>query len=297
MSKNTLPKFHGVMTALITPFKNDKLDEKAFQDHVDWQVKQGVHGLVPAGTTGEATTLTMKEHERLIDLCVEVNAGRVPVVAGTGSNSTHEAIALTQYAEKAKADAALVVVPYYNKPSQEGIYQHFKAVHDATDIPIILYNVPGRTGVDMKDDTIARLAKLKRVVGVKDATGDLTRPCTLRQKAGRQFIQISGEDMTAVAFNSLGGLGCISVTSNVAPKLCAQVQEATLKGDYKRALELQDLLIEMHDVMFCETSPSPAKYALSLIRKVSAEVRLPMAQVSKPSQKRIRDALLGVGLL
>lgn len=298
MAQTKLPKFHGVSTALITPFKKDgSVDEKAFQAHVDWQVKQGVHGLVPAGTTGEATTLSTAEHYRVIDLCVEANAGRVPVIAGTGSNSTDEAIGLTQYAQKAGADAALVVVPYYNKPTQEGLYQHFKAVHDATDLPIILYNVPARTVTNMSDDTIARLEKLKRIVGIKDATGDLSRPCLLRQKAGRQFLQLSGEDMTAVAFNVLGGSGVISVTSNVAPKLCAQVQEASLKGDYKRATELQDLLIELHDVMFCETSPSPAKYALSLIRKTSPAVRLPLVGLGKASQKRVQNALLGAGLL
>ena len=296
-ASTTLPRFNGVMTALVTPFRKGEVAEKEFQAHVDWQIKQGVHGVVPAGTTGESATLTMEEHARVIELCVEAAEGRVPVVAGTGGNSTAEAIHLTQLAEQLGADAALVVVPYYNKPTQEGLYQHFKAVHDATELPIILYNVPGRTAVNMTDETTARLARLKRVVALKDATGDLARVSTLRQAAGKPFIQLSGEDMTAVAFNALGGVGCISVTSNVAPKLCAQVQEATLKADYARALTLHDTMVNLHNVMFCETNPVPAKYALSLIRKTSAEVRLPLVGLAKPSQKRVQDALLGLGLI
>jgi 4-hydroxy-tetrahydrodipicolinate synthase len=297
-SKSALPRFHGVMTALVTPFnKKGAVAEKDFQSHVEWQIDQGVHGLVPGGTTGESATLSMDEHIRVIELCVEATKGRVPVVAGTGGNSTDEAIFLTQKAEKLGADAALVVVPYYNKPTQEGLYQHFKAVHDATDLPIILYNVPGRTALNMSDATIARLSRLKRIIGIKDATGDLARVSTLRQAAGKSFLQLSGEDMTAIAFNAQGGVGVISVTANVTPKLCAQVQEATLKGDFARALTLHDRMVALHDAMFCETNPVPAKFALSQIRKVSPDVRLPLVGLAKPSQKQVQDALLGLGLL
>ena len=292
-----VPFLHGAMTALVTPFRKDRIAEKEFQQLVQWQIGQGIHGLVPAGTTGESATLTMDEHARVIELCVEAAERKVPVVAGTGSNSTAEAIHLTKIAEKLGADAALIVTPYYNKPTQEGLYQHFKAVHDATGLPILLYNVPGRTAVNMTDETIARLAKLKRVVGIKDATGDLARPYLLRQRTGARFLQLSGEDMTTVAFNASGGIGCISVTSNVAPKLCAQIQEATLRGDYAGALKMQEMLVTLHDVMFCETNPGPAKYALSLIRKVSPDMRQPLVGLSKANQDRVKDAMLGAGLL
>lgn len=289
--------FHGIYTALITPFKDGALDEAAFRAFVDWQVTEGVHGLVPCGTTGESPTLSYDEHKRVIDLCVEVAKGRVKVLAGTGANSTDEAIMLTRHAQKAGADGALIVAPYYNKPTAEGLWLHFKAIHDATDIPIVLYNVPSRTVVNMSDDLIARLAKLPRIVGIKDATGDLARPYTLRAKVGADFVQFSGEDMTAVAFNAAGGVGCISVSSNIAPKLCAQVQELTLKGDFAGAAKVQEKLVGLHSVMFCETSPGPVKYAASLLGKCSPEVRLPLAQPGSESQARIREVLVNLSLL
>lgn len=292
-----IPAFHGAITALVTPFRKGRIAADEFQQLVDWQIREGIHGLVPGGTTGESATLSMEEHVEVFRLCIEATKGRVPVIAGTGGNATSEAIELTQAAEKLGADAALVVVPYYNKPTQEGLYQHFKAVHDATGLPIILYNVPGRTGLNMVDETIAKLARLPRVVGIKDATGDLARVSTLRTRAGNQFLQLSGEDMTAAGFNAMGGVGVISVTANVAPKLVAQVQTATLKGDYKRALDLHDTMVDLHGAMFCETNPVPAKYALSLIRKISAEVRLPLVGLNRASQRRVSDAILGLGLL
>lgn len=288
----------GLYTALITPFAADgSVDEKAFQDFVEWQISEGVHGLVPCGTTGESPTLSHEEHNRVIDLCVEVAKGRVPVMAGTGSNSTDEAIMTTKHAKKAGADSVLVVAPYYNKPTQEGLYQHFKAINDAVDIPIILYNVPARTIVNMSDDTIARLAELPNIVGLKDATGDLARPYTLRKKIKKDFSLFSGEDMTAIAFNVSGGVGCISVSANIMPKTCAEVQDACLKKDYVSALTLHDKLIELHDVMFCETSPAPVKYAASLIGKSSAHLRLPLVTASKMSQDDIKKVLKNLRLL
>jgi len=290
--------FKGVYTALITPFTaKGTVDEAAFQKFVEWQIGQGVHGLVPCGTTGESPTLTHDEHNRVIDLCVEVARGRVPVMAGTGSNSTDEAIMTTRHAKKAGADCVLVVAPYYNKPNQEGLYQHFKAINDAVDIPIILYNVPGRTIVDIKDETIARLAELPNIVGLKDATGDLARPYTLRAKLKKDFCLLSGEDMTAVAFNVSGGQGCISVASNIMPKACAEVQEACLKKDYVSALTLHDRLVALNSVLFCETSPAPVKYAASLMGKCLANLRLPLVGVSESSQKEIEKILNNLRLL
>lgn len=305
--------FQGIYTALITPFSGGEVDEKAFQAFVEWQIAEGVHGLVPCGTTGEAPTLSYDEHQRVIDLCVEAAAGRVPVLAGTGANSTEEAVMLTRYARKAGADGALIVAPYYNKPTPEGLYQHFKAIHDAVEIPIVLYNVPGRTVVNMSDELIARLAGLPRIVGVKDATGDLSRPYSLRMKLNAlptppspkgervrrssDFVQLSGEDMTAVAFNAAGGVGCISVASNIAPKLCAQVQEAALKGDYAEAARIQETLAPLHSVMFCETSPGPVKHAAYLLGKCTAELRLPLVAPSAESQNRIREVLVNLRLL
>ena len=290
--------FKGIYTALITPFKDGKVDEKAFQSFVQWQIQQGVHGLVPCGTTGESPTLTHEEHNRVIDLCVEVARGsKAKVVAGTGSNSTDEAIMTTRHAKKAGADAALIIAPYYNKPTQEGLYQHFKAINDAVDIPIILYNVPGRTVVDMKDETIARLAELANIVGLKDATGDLARVYTLRKKLKKPLQLLSGEDMTAVSFNVSGGQGCISVSSNIAPRACAQVQEACLAGDYEKAQLIQDTLVELHDAMFCETSPGPVKYAASLMGKCSPELRLPLVEPSEASKNRLREVLLSLRLI
>lgn len=292
--------FQGIYTALITPFKNGEVDEKAFQAFVDWQIGEGVHGLVPCGTTGESPTLSYEEHLRVIELCVEAAAGRVPVMAGTGANSTAEAIMLTQKAEKLGADAALVVVPYYNKPTPEGLFQHFRAVHDATSLPIVLYNVPGRSGINMGDDVIARLAALPRIIGIKDATGDLARPYTLAETLGKDadsFVQFSGEDMTAVAFNVSGGKGCISVSSNIAPKRCAEVQRLCLSGDYTKAHALQRTLATLHSIMFCETSPGPVKAAAALLGKCSHELRLPLVPISVEGQARIREVLVNLNLL
>jgi 4-hydroxy-tetrahydrodipicolinate synthase len=293
-----MANFSGVYTALITPFTaGGAVDEKAFQEFVEWQIAEGVHGLVPCGTTGESPTLSHTEHNRVIDLCVEVARGRVPVMAGTGSNSTEEAIMTTQHAKQAGADAALIVAPYYNKPTQEGLFQHFKAIHDAVDIPIVLYNVPGRTVVNISDDTIARLAELPRIVGLKDATGDLARPYSLRQKLKSPLQLLSGEDATAVAFNVAGGQGCISVASNIVPRACAAVQEACLAGDYVRAAKLQDPLIELMGVLFCETSPAPVKYAASLIGKSLPNLRLPLVEASEGAKTQVRAALSNLGLL
>jgi 4-hydroxy-tetrahydrodipicolinate synthase len=289
--------FSGLFTALVTPFKKGKIDEKAFQSFVDWQVKEGVHGVVPCGTTGESPTLTYEEHDRVIELCVEAVGGRAKVIAGTGSNSTDEAIRFTKHAKKAGADGALVVSPYYNKPTQEGLYRHYKAIAEAVNIPIIIYNIPGRSVINLTDETLARLSKLPNIVGVKDATGDLARVSTLRAAAGKKFCQLSGEDMTAVSFNAQGGVGCISVTSNVMPKRCAEIQNATLKGDFKRALELHDTLVPLHQAMFCETNPTPVKYAVSLLGRCAPELRLPLVMPGAESQKRVREAMKALKLI
>lgn len=287
----------GIYTALITPFKNGKVDEKAFQDFVAWQVREGVHGLVPCGTTGESPTLTHEEHNRVIDMTVEVAKGKAKVMAGTGSNSTDEAIMTTRHAKKAGADSVLLVAPYYNKPTQEGLYQHFKAINDAVEIPMIVYNIPGRSVVNITDDTMARLSALPNIVGVKDATGDLARVHTLRARQKKPLALMSGEDMTAVAFNAIGGQGCISVSSNIMPKACAEVQNACLKGDLKGALALQDKLVALHEVMFCETSPGPVKYAASLLGKCAADMRLPLVEPSDASKKAVAQTLKNLGLL
>lgn len=288
----------GIFTALVTPFADGKVDEHAFQQLVEWQISKGIHGLVPCGTTGESATLSHEEHVHVIKLCVDAVAKQVPVIAGAGANSTEEAISLTRGAKDAGADAVLSVVPYYNKPSQEGLYQHFKEIHDAVDIPIILYNIPGRSGVALTNETIARLALLPNIIGLKDATADLARISPLRtQLIGQEFIQLSGEDMTAVAFNSLGGQGCISVTANVAPGRCARIQQACLDGNYEEALRIHDTIVPLHEAMFCEASPGPVKYALSLMNKCKVDLRLPMVPPSQPAQQQIRDALLGAGIL
>lgn len=289
--------FHGSIVALLTPFKGGKVDEKAFQSFVEWQVAQGTHGLVPCGTTGESPTLSHEEHNRVVELCIEAAGGKVPVMAGTGSNSTDEAIALTRHAKQAGAQAALVVTPYYNKPSQEGLYQHFKAIHDAADLPIFIYNIPGRSVVDMSVATMARLAKLPNIVGVKDATADLSRPSRLLQEVGPDFIQLSGEDATALAFNAQGGVGCISVTANVAPALCSAMQTAWAKGDLKEAFRLRDVLSPLHDSMFVETSPAPVKFAASLLGLASDEVRLPLVPASEAARAAVRGAMTKAGLL
>lgn len=289
--------FHGSIVALLTPFKGGKVDEKAFQSFVEWQVAQGTHGLVPCGTTGESPTLSHEEHNRVVTLCIEAAGGKVPVMAGTGSNSTDEAIALTRHAKQAGAQAALVVTPYYNKPSQEGLYQHFKAIHDAADLPIFIYNIPGRSVVDMSVATMARLAKLPNIVGVKDATADLSRPSRLLQEVGPDFIQLSGEDATALAFNAQGGVGCISVTANVAPALCSAMQTAWAKGDLKEAFRLRDVLSPLHDSMFVETSPAPVKFAASLLGLGTDEVRLPLVPATETARAAVRGAMTKAGLL
>lgn len=291
-------QLRGSFPALITPMKNGKVDEVAFRKFVNWQIEQGSHGLVPVGTTGESPTLTPEEHKRVIEICIEETRERVPVIAGTGSNSTMEAIEYTQHAHEAGADAALVVVPYYNKPTQDGLYAHFRAIADAVDIPIIVYNVPGRTVANISVETLARLSHdCKNIIGTKDASADLTRPSRQRLASGKDFIQLSGEDGTALGFNAHGGVGCISVTANVAPRLCAEFQEATLRGDYAAALSLQDRLMPLHHAMFVETSPGPVKYAASLLGLCEPEARLPMVPVVDSTKKAVREAMIHAGLL
>jgi 4-hydroxy-tetrahydrodipicolinate synthase len=289
--------FKGSITALVTPFSGGAVDEKAFQSFVDWQIKEGTHGLVPCGTTGESPTLSHAEHNRVVELCVEAAAGRVPVIAGAGSNSTAEAIELSRHAKKAGADAVLIVTPYYNKPNQEGLYQHFKAIHDAADLPIVIYNIPARCVIDMSVETMARLAKLPNIVGVKDATADLLRPIRTRAAIGEAFCQLSGEDGTAVAFLAQGGHGCISVTSNVAPRLCADLQNAWVEGDLATVSALEKKLAAINDVMFVETNPTPVKYALSLLGKIKSDVRLPLVQPSEASQAKVKAVLQELGLI
>src|SRR6201990_3095649 len=275
-------RIKGSLTALVTPFKNDKLDEDAYRALVDWQIAEGTQGLVPCGTTGESPTLSHEEHNRVIELCVEEAKGRVPVIAGAGSNSTEEAIALTRHAKEVGADAVLHVTGYYNKPSQEGMYRHFMAVADAVDIPILLYNIPGRAIVEIAVETMARLAKHPNIIGVKDATANLMRPTRERNACKKGWRLLSGEDGTALGYMAHGGHGCISVTANVAPKLCAEFQDACLKGNYDRARELQDKLMPLHDAMFCEPSPAPVKYGVSLLGHGSPEVRLPLVELTGP---------------
>jgi 4-hydroxy-tetrahydrodipicolinate synthase len=288
--------FKGSLVALITPFHNGAVDERGFQDFVAWQIQQGTNGLIPCGTTGESPTLSHAEHKRVVELCIEVARGKVPVIAGTGSNSTQEAIELTHHAKAAGADAALIVTPYYNKPTQEGLYQHFKAINDAVDLPIIIYNIPPRSVVDMSIATMARLAKLPNIVGVKDATMDLARPLRTRIALGSEFCQLSGEDITVLAFLAQGGHGCISVTANVAPALCAELHQAWQRGDLATAHRLNERLAPLHDAMFCESSPGPVKYAASLLGKASAEARLPICEIAQESKDRVAAALRAVGL-
>jgi len=287
----------GSLVALITPFRNGKVDDKAFQSFVAWQIEQGTHGVVPCGTTGESPTLSHAEHKRVVELCIEVAKGRVPVVAGSGSNSTEEAIDLTRHAKKAGADAALVVTPYYNKPTQEGLYQHYKAINDAVDLPIIIYNIPARCVIDMSVATMARLAKLPNIVGVKDATNDLARPLRTRAAIGAEFAMLSGEDVTTMAFMAQGGDGCISVTANVAPRACADMHEAWQRGDSAAAMKINARLGPLHDALFVETSPAPVKYACSLIGKSSPEVRLPLVVASPQAQETVRTAMRSAGVL
>ena len=292
-----LAMFKGSIVALVTPFKNGVVDEKAFQNLVEWHISEGTHGLVPVGTTGESPTLTHAEHMRVTELCVEAAKGRIPVIAGTGSNATAEAIEFTQHAKKAGADAALVVVPYYNKPTQGGLYAHFKAIHDSADIPILIYNVPARSVADISQETIARLAELPNIVGIKDATASLPRVTSTRLLLGPQFCQLSGEDPTALAFLAHGGHGCISVTANVAPKLCAEFQTAWAEGRPLDALALHDRLMALHIALFLETSPTPAKYALSVLGKCSDEMRLPLVGLSDKTKEHVRTAMKSAGVI
>jgi 4-hydroxy-tetrahydrodipicolinate synthase len=289
--------FRGSFTALVTPFKNGGVDEKAFRDLVDWRIAEGTNGLVPVGTTGESPTLSHDEHKRVVEWCIDQARKRVPVIAGAGSNSTAEAIDFSKHAEKAGADAVLIVTPYYNKPTQEGLYRHFKAINDAIGIPIIIYNIPGRSVIDMSVDTMKRLYELKNVAGVKDATANLVRVSQQRAEIGEGFNQLSGEDGTCLGFMAHGGHGCISVTSNVAPRLCAEFQSACLKGDYAAALKLHDKLMPLHQNLFIETNPSPAKYALAVLGKISDDVRLPMVPLSEKSKAAVRDAMVHAGLI
>jgi 4-hydroxy-tetrahydrodipicolinate synthase len=289
--------FRGSFTALVTPFKNGSLDEKAFRELVDWQIAEGTKGLVPVGTTGESPTLSHAEHHHVVEWCVEQARGRVPVVAGAGSNSTREAIDLAQHAEKAGASAVLVVTPYYNKPTQEGLYQHFKAINDGVGIPIIIYNIPPRSVIDMSVDTMKRLFELKNIAGVKDATANVVRVSQQRAAMGPEFNQLSGEDATALGFMAHGGHGCISVTSNVAPRLCAEFQGACLRGDFAAALKVQDKLMPLHTNLFIETNPAPAKYALSVLGKCADTVRLPMVPLAEKSKAAVREAMVHAGLI
>lgn len=291
------PIFQGSVTALITPFTNGRVDEAAFQRFVQWQIDQGSHGVVPCGTTGESPTLTHAEHRRVTELCIEVAKGKVPVIAGTGSNATEEAISLTRHAAEAGADAALVVTPYYNKPTQEGLYQHFKAISEATDIPILIYNIPGRSIVDMSVETMARVAKLPNIVGVKDATADLVRPAKTRAAIGRDFAQLSGEDATVVPFLAQGGHGCISVTSNVAPRACADLHEAWRRRDLDAVVRINDRLMPLHQALFIEASPGPVKYAASLLGHCENRLRLPLVSVTPATEERVRAAMAHAGLI
>jgi 4-hydroxy-tetrahydrodipicolinate synthase len=289
--------FRGSFTALVTPFKNGSLDEKAFRELVDWQIAEGTNGLVPVGTTGESPTLSHEEHKRAVEWCIDQADGRVPVIAGSGSNSTQEAIELSRHAQEAGADAVLIVTPYYNKPTQEGLYQHFKAINDAISIPIIIYNIPGRSVIDMSVDTMKRLYELRNIAGVKDATANVLRVSQQRAAMGPDFNQLSGEDGTCLGFMAHGGDGCISVTANVAPRLCAEFQSACLKGDYATALKLQDKLLPLHQNLFIETNPAPAKYALAVLGKCADTVRLPMVALSEKSKTAVREAMVHAGLI
>lgn len=289
--------FQGSMPALITPFSNGAVDEAAFCDFVDWQIVQGSHALVPVGTTGESPTLDHDEHKRVVELCIKANDKRVPVIAGAGSNSTAEAIDLAKHAKSAGADAVLVVVPYYNKPTQEGMYQHYKAVAEQGDLPTFIYNVPSRSAAEMAVDTMARLSKLPNIIGTKDATANPQRASQQRLACEKGFVQLSGEDGTALGFNAHGGVGCISVTANVAPALCAEFQSACQAGDFAKALDIQDKLLPLHDALFVETNPGPVKYACSLLGHGDGSMRLPMVPVTEETKTAVRKAMVHAGLL
>ncbi|HRK72152.1 MAG TPA: 4-hydroxy-tetrahydrodipicolinate synthase [Micropepsaceae bacterium] len=290
-------RIKGSITALITPFREGRVDDDAFKKIVERQIAEGTHGLVPVGTTGESPTLSHGEHMHVVELCVQVARGRVPVIAGAGSNSTAEAIQLTRHAKSAGADAALVVTPYYNKPTQEGLFRHYEAISAAVDLPVIVYNIPGRCIVDISVETMARISALPNVIGVKDATGNLARPSQQRLASGEAFVQLSGEDGTALGFNAHGGRGCISVTSNLAPRLCADFQNATLKGDYAAALAIQDRLMPLHDALFCEASPGPVKFGASLLGLCAPDTRLPLVPIAESSKEKVRAAMKKAGLI
>ncbi len=283
--------FKGSITALVTPFKNGNLDVESYENFVEFQILQGSAGIVPGGTTGESPTLEYFEHKKIIDIAVKISKGRVPVIAGTGSNSTKEAIELTKYAENAKADAALVVTPYYNKPTQEGLYQHYKAINDSCGIPIIIYNIPGRCVIDMSVDTMSRLYELKNIIGVKDATGDLNRVDAHLKAMGKDFLMLTGNDENAHEFNKRGGSGCISVSANVAPNLCSKFQKLSLSGNFDEAKKIFDQLFDLHNILFVESNPVPAKYSLSLMKLMTDEVRLPLVTASEISKEKIRKVL------
>ncbi len=290
--------FKGSLVALITPIRQDgAMDETGYEKFIDWQIGEGTAGVVPMGTTGESPTLTHAEHKRAVDIAVGVAKGRVPVIAGSGSNSTAEAMDLTRHAKEAGADAALIVTPYYNKPTQEGLYLHFKAIADAVDLPIIIYNIPSRSVIDMSVDTMARLARHPNVVGVKDATANLARPLAMRRACGASFCQLSGEDHTAVAFLAAGGNGCISVTANIAPRLCSAMHAAWQDGRVQEAISMQDRLLPLHDALFAEASPGPVKYAASLLGRSNEFCRLPLAPVADTTRVKVRAAMTEIGLL
>ena len=290
--------FTGSLVALITPFKNGAVDEKGFEKFVAWQIAEGTDGLVPCGTTGESPTLSMEEHKRVIDICIQTAKGSgVPVIAGAGSNSTEEAIELTRHAKQAGADAAMLVVPYYNKPTQEGLFQHFKTVAEAVDIPILLYNVPPRTGGDMQVDTVVRLSQVKNIIGIKDASYDMARPTLTKLRAKKGFIQLSGEDASAVGFLAQGGDGCISVTANIAPRLCGDMHDAWKKRDLDKVFEIQDRLMPLHKALFVETSPGPVKYGAELLGQSGAKMRLPLVECTEATKKQVRDAMVHAGLI
>ncbi|MGB0908599.1 MAG: 4-hydroxy-tetrahydrodipicolinate synthase [Maricaulaceae bacterium] len=290
------PTIYGSITALVTPFKDGRVDEKAFQEFIDWQIDNGTHALVPCGTTGESATLSDEEHQRVIALCVEAAAGRVPIIAGAGSNETTVSIKYAQHAKTLGADAALVVTPYYNKPNQEGIYQHFKAISEAVDIPIVVYNIPGRSVVDITNDTMGRLAKLPTVIGCKDATGDVTRVTGLIDRCGEDFIQLSGDDPSALGHAAHGGKGAISVGSNVAPKAYAEFHELCQAGKFAQAREVHARLDRLHKDLFLDPSPAPAKYGLSLMGKMTTDVRLPITLSSEPTKLAVKSAMDRAGV-
>ena len=290
--------FKGSLVALITPMtQNGAVDEKAYAELVDWQIKEGTQGLIPVGTTGESPTLSHDEHRRVVEICIEVAAKRVPVIAGAGSNSTEEAIALTRHAKEAGADAALVVTPYYNKPTQEGMFLHYSAIADNVDLPVIIYNIPGRSIVDMNVETMARLAKHKNIVGVKDCAPSLARPIQQRLAIGGDWCQLSGEDGTVLSYMAAGGHGCISVTANIAPRLCREMHDAWASGQIQKAIDIQDRMTPLHDALFSETSPAPVKYAASLLGKTADFCLLPLAPTSEGVKARVRAAMTAVGLL